>query len=249
MPGPATVHERGDELYILDAPLRVKLENEYLAGRDPGLALPEGCEGQSERQSRQSERVFREMILSRVEKAVNTAPEYAALRRVYLSRVAAEWYRERSRTASTTFTPLIDSGDIGPRTSRQAWKPVDVFDAYVRSYKKGEFKVTREVGSFRYSYFYGGIDFTTVSYGTATEADLRRRWGTLPGAQGARSAWLTGASRSAENPAREMTPLRALTVIATWVVPFGLAVVVVLAYHRHRHRPRPPVPYGTPRGG
>ncbi|MEU4409704.1 nucleic acid/nucleotide deaminase domain-containing protein [Streptosporangium sp. NPDC023963] len=249
VPGPATVHEHGDELYILDAPLRVKLENEYLAGRDPGLTLPKGCAGQSERQSRQSERVFREMILSRVEKAVNTAPEYAALRRVYLSRVAAEWYRKRSRTASTTFTPLIDSGDIGPWTSRRPWKPVDVFDAYARSYKNGEFKVTRDVGSLRYSYFYGGVDFTTVSYGTATEADLRRRWSTLPGARGARSTWLTGASRSAENPARETTPLRAMAVIAAWVGSFGLAVVVVLAYHRRRHRPRPPVPYGPPRGG
>ena len=33
--------------------------------------------------------------------AVNSAPEYADLRRVYASRVAAQWYRERSATKTT----------------------------------------------------------------------------------------------------------------------------------------------------
>ncbi|WP_406311721.1 hypothetical protein OHA77_23815 [Streptosporangium sp. NBC_01639] len=251
VPGPATVHERDGELYILDAPLRVKLENEYLSGKNPGRTLPKGCAGESEQESRESERVFRTMVLSRVEKAVNTAPEYAALRRVYLSRVAAEWYRQRSRTASTTFAPVIDSGDIGRWTSRQTWKPVDVFNAYVRSYKRGEFKVTRDVGRLRYSFFYGGVDFTTVPYTTVTAADLHRRWATLPSGPGARSTWMTGAARSVEHPTPRTALLRATALVAGLfglfvLVSVVIAVVVVLLVRRRRRRTRPPRSYGAP---
>ncbi|WP_033407722.1 hypothetical protein [Nonomuraea coxensis] len=135
VPAPASVHERGDELYILDAPLEVKLESEHLPASPPGGELGKGCAGQSAADGERAERVFRSLILPRVQRAVNTAPEYAALRRVYLSRVAAEWYRERSRTGRTTYASLVDKGDVRRWRSRQEWSPRQVFDAYVRSYR------------------------------------------------------------------------------------------------------------------
>ncbi|MDG9685658.1 hypothetical protein QC334_23500 [Streptomyces sp. DH18] len=44
--------------------------------------------------------------------AINSAPEYAELRRVCLARVAAEWYRGLSRVKETTYGDLVDTGDI-----------------------------------------------------------------------------------------------------------------------------------------
>jgi hypothetical protein len=238
VPGTATVHERAGELYILHAPLRLKLENEYLAGKNPGLPLPKGCAGQPARASRQSEQVFRTLIMSRVEKAVNTAPEYAALRRVFLSRVAAEWYRKRSRTASTTFAPMIDSGDINRWTSRRPWQPSDVFNAYVRSYKRGEFKEIRAVGGSRYSYFYGGIDFTTIQYLGVSAAHLERDWSAPPGGPGGRPVLMTGAARSVEHmPPGTVAQLTVAVVAVTSLLVLILAVAAgVLLVRRRRNR-------------
>ena len=49
----------------------------------------------------------------RVQHAVNSAPEYAALRRVYLSRIAAEWYRRHVSSASLDGGTGFGGGVVG----------------------------------------------------------------------------------------------------------------------------------------
>src|SRR5207248_1505997 len=137
-PRPSVVRENGNELFILDAPLDVKMETEYL--KTPGVASA-GCPGQATSDTNYNEAVYRVMILPALVKAVNTAPEYADLRRVYASRVAAEWYRQRSAKKTTAYGHLVDSGDVSAWPSRVKWDPKEVFDRYVKSYKDGEFKV------------------------------------------------------------------------------------------------------------
>ncbi|MFK4037944.1 hypothetical protein ACI2LC_19305 [Nonomuraea wenchangensis] len=260
VPAPASVHERGDELYILDAPLEVKLENEYLSARRPGGELGKSCAGQSAADGERAERVFRSLILPRVREAVNTAPEYAALRRVYLSRVAAEWYRRRSRTGPTTYASLVDKGDVRPWRSRQEWSPRQVFDAYVRSYKRGEFKVTRDRGGLRYSYFYGGVDFSRLTVRQAGESGLRARWDSLPGTAAAgagrtaagagKTRWLTGSAPSADRSPRARMLSRvagALALLAKGLLVLLAALVVagvvaLLVLRRRRVPPPPPPP-------
>ncbi|MEU6673882.1 hypothetical protein [Streptomyces sp. NPDC046925] len=127
VPSPATVHTRGDELHTLKAPLNVQMETQYRKQRGDSDAA--ACPQQSARVQEHNESVFRQMILPRVVKAVNSAPDYADLRRVYLSRVAAEWYRELSLSKSTTYGKMIDQGDIDAYATRGKWKPRDTFDA------------------------------------------------------------------------------------------------------------------------
>lgn len=161
VPTPATVRDNGTELFILDAPLDVKMETEYkkLSGAD-------NCPGQATADTQHNEQVYRSLILPQVVKAVNTAPEYADLRRVYASRVAAQWYRDRSATKATAYKSIVGSGDITPWVTRTGWKPRDTFDAYVKSYRDGEFTVkhTTRSGNTIYTntYVYGGVDFTAT---------------------------------------------------------------------------------------
>jgi hypothetical protein len=118
------------------------------------------------------------MILPRVEQAVNQAPEYASLRRVYLSRVAAEWYRKRAAS------PLAGSADVSSLESVQPWNPKDVFDQYVRSYTNGEFTVTHQSQQgneiLTQTYVYGGVDFTTVPVRLVSNAAFKSAWAGLP---------------------------------------------------------------------
>jgi len=123
------------------------------------------------------------MILPRVVKAVNSAPEYADLRRVYLSRVAAEWYRKLSLRKSTTYGGMIDKDDVSAYRTHEKWTPLDTFHAYVHSYTKGEFKVTHRTrkGNTIYTntYIYGGVDFTTVPFTSLTADQAKATMPTL----------------------------------------------------------------------
>ncbi|MGP4046193.1 hypothetical protein [Streptomyces sp. 2A115] len=162
-PEPATVHEDGDKLYILDAPLDVKMETQYLSELGGSDDAPITCPQQDRASDEHNEDLYRTLILPKLKKAVNTAPEYADLRRVYLARVAAEWYRERSSTKHTTYGDLIDSGNITDWRTAAIWKPRDTFDKYVDSYTKGEFDVTEKTANGgAKNYVYGGVDFSRV---------------------------------------------------------------------------------------
>lgn len=181
VPKPATVHEQGDELHILQAPLDVQMETQYLTSR--GGKAPVSCPKQSTTVQEQNEAVFRRLILPKVVKEVNTGPAYAALRRVYLSRIAAEWYRKLSQRKKTAYGEMIDKGEIGPYETQQAWTPRDTFDRYVDSYSKGEFKVTHRTreGNTVYTrtYIYGGVDFSSIRYTSMPADRMKARWPTL----------------------------------------------------------------------
>ncbi|MFG2332536.1 hypothetical protein ACGFMM_23265 [Streptomyces sp. NPDC048604] len=176
VPGTATVRETGDELYILDAPLQVKMESEVI--KTPGVGGNTGCGQQDEASTQHNTALYRSTILPQVQNAVNTAPEYADLRRVYASRVAAEWFRKRSTTKHTAYSDLIGKGDISRWASNEKWTPRDVFDRYVQSYKNGEFKVKRTTtkGNIIYTntYVYGGVDFTRINQNRLSAAKFAK---------------------------------------------------------------------------
>jgi hypothetical protein len=165
-PEPAKIYDKDGELYIIDAPLDVEMEQEYLG--QVGTGKYRGCPYQPEAVENHNADVYRRLVMPRLIDSVNTAPEYAALRQIYLSRIAAEWYRERSRTHPMEHSSLIDSGDVARWPAMRNWTPTDTFQRYVRSYTKGEFN-TR-------SYTYGGVVLTDVPKQTVTRAEFERSW-------------------------------------------------------------------------
>ncbi|MER5890869.1 hypothetical protein ABT160_44220 [Streptomyces sp. NPDC001941] len=180
VPGEAHVNDDQDQLYILDAPLKVKMESQRLSG--PGSTGAASCKGGGDPTAEaRNEATFRQLILPGIERAVNQAPEYADLRRAYLARVAAEWYRQRDAHRPTTYGDLIDRADVSRWRTRTAWKPRDTFDAYVRSFKQGEFKYTEKTrkGDYLYTqtYIYGGVDLSRLDLRTVAPAQaFRGRW-------------------------------------------------------------------------
>lgn len=181
VPDTAVVRENGDELFILDAPLRVKMETDYSGASKSNVSA---CGDSTDPAvAKHNEKVYRDTILPQVQKAVNTAPEYADLRRVYASRVAAEWFRQRSKTKQTAVSDLVDTGDISRWTARDPWQPKEVFDRYVQSYTNGEFNVTHTTtaGNLIYTntYVYGGVDFGRVDRKTMSEAGFAEQHPTL----------------------------------------------------------------------
>lgn len=176
VPAEATVYESEGELYILKAPLSVQLEADYYRSRGTPPLLNR-CGGVDPALQRRIEAVYRRLILSRVQRAVRRAPEFAALRRVYFSRIAAEWYRERAAArAGGAYADIVGSGDIAPWAPARSWTPRDVFDRYMRSVTEGEFNVKRRVriGNFvnTATYVYGGVLFSDVPRRNVSRAEL-----------------------------------------------------------------------------
>ncbi|TXS40351.1 hypothetical protein EAO75_35845 [Streptomyces sp. uw30] len=253
LPAPASVHQDGDKLYILDAPLDVQMETQYLAKN--GASSARSCPEQDQATEDHNEALYRDLILPRLKKAINTAPEYAALRRVYLSRVAAEWYRELSRTKDTTYGDLIDSGDIDTWRTTDDWQPVDTFDRYVDSYTKGEFKVTDKTteGNTTYvrSYVYGGVDLTRIPLKKVTDDRFTSDFAGLPQsvdrsldapspAEGDGTVWLgsptprQAAASGAGTGAAEAKPVSMSTWALRLLPALVLALIVLLWLRRRR---------------
>lgn len=184
-PLPASAREDGDQLYILDAPLRVQMEPFDVDGAPPGAVTCEDLVSE-EVADRNLQRLI-ESMTPLVEEAVNTAPEYADLRRVYTARIAAEWLRQRDAVRPGAFHDIIDSGDVSQWPVQDGWDPQSVYD---------EFLEARQTVQFRYEYEHGGMDYyQDVTGGIAfpdaprdqvPEAQFEREHPTLP--QSVRSA-------------------------------------------------------------
>ena len=176
VPLPASVAQQGDSMYLLDAPLDVKLE---ILGDDlkPGI----GCHSQDAAITRQNDDLYRTTILSKIVDEVNHAPEYADLRRVYASRVAAEWYRQRSATKTTAYSKIINSGNIDAWPARQPWDPKDVFNRYRKSFYEGDATYTwKSDDRTTWTTTIGGVDFTNIPMVNPTPADFTKDHPNLP---------------------------------------------------------------------
>jgi hypothetical protein len=165
VPAAAQVYNTADKLYILSAPLNVKMESDYVQ-LPPGQCSAVSCPQQDDSTQAHNEALFRSLILPQLVNLVNTDPSFADLRTIYRSRVAAEWYRNLSASQHTTYADLIDHSDIAAWTTKTGWTPTDTFQQYVTSYTKGDYHLTRTVtrGNFiyTYTYTYGGVDLTDV---------------------------------------------------------------------------------------
>jgi uncharacterized repeat protein (TIGR01451 family) len=150
------VRESGDELFILDAPLTIEAVAQHYPGYTP-------C-SEAEALDPRKQEMYRRLIIPSVVQAINTEPQYAALRRVYLARVAAEWFRRRSASRPTAVSRIIDSGNVSQWALNPPWSPQPVFDEMVRSLTQGEFvvPVPKETGGVRWTriYSFGGVDFS-----------------------------------------------------------------------------------------
>jgi len=158
VPEPAQVREQDGGVYILDAPLKVNSVAQETNTPGPGGGA--ACK-LTAAQLEYNQNLVNTMIIPVVAKKINSGPAYADLRRVYTSRVAAEWIRRQDAAKATDYHTIINSGDVSKWPIRGAkWDKVDTWKEYYKSYTQGDYSFELEYGQRVYVYTVGGVDFS-----------------------------------------------------------------------------------------
>ncbi|MFI1177000.1 hypothetical protein [Streptomyces melanogenes] len=158
-PKPAQVREEDGGIYILDTPLALKSTAQKTLTHGPGEPI---CDP-SPAEIKAAQAVIDSMIVPAVEKTINTAPQYADLRRVYTSRVAAEYIRQQDAKKPTDFRPIINSDDVRAwplRAPNQKWDKDELFRKYRKIFTDGEFTYDVDTAHGVQVYIVGGVDFS-----------------------------------------------------------------------------------------
>lgn len=168
-PKPAKIREQDGGIYILDAPLQVNMEV------PTGPDVPQGGCELTEAQTKQAETLIRTMIRPELERRVNDDKSYGDLRRVYSSRVAAEYIRRKDAVEATDFRKIIDSNDVKRwplRGENENWDKKTVYDSYVDSFRNGDYKFERVYDGKVWILSMGGVDFSKAPKKNITRAQF-----------------------------------------------------------------------------
>ncbi|MEW2398660.1 LPXTG cell wall anchor domain-containing protein [Streptomyces sp. NPDC046862] len=136
VPKPAQVRADSNGLYILAAPLQV---NSVAA--TVKTPTPNSC-ALSAAQRLTYQTLVRTLVVPDIEKKINTAPQYADLRRVYSARVAAEYVREQDQQQATQYRSIINSDNVAKwplRGANSTWTPRQTWKEYYKSFTQGDF--------------------------------------------------------------------------------------------------------------
>ena len=175
VPGVATVHATNTQLYILSAPLNVKLAPVTSL---PGQLLHPICP--QDAFTTDIEALMRQWILPQLVQEVNTAPQWEPLRRIYMSRVAAQWVRQEAGP-NTVMGRLVDSGLHRNWIAQPAWSPTATWDQYLQVYgTPTQYTTPVQIDGVTVNYSftaYGGVNFKQkIHEKNASNRQFKARW-------------------------------------------------------------------------
>ncbi|MFD5625149.1 hypothetical protein [Streptomyces sp. NPDC127072] len=217
-PQPAKVREQDGGIYILDAPLKVNMEV------PTGPDVPANSCELTEAQTDQAETLIRTMIQPELERRVNDEASYADLRRVYSSRVAAEYVRRQDAVEQTDFRGIINSNDVKRwplKGENKDWDKKTVYDKYVDSFRNGDYEFERVYDGKVWILSMGGVDFSKAPKRDIGRTQFNSQYGGLDRTtrtsvqtevtyQGSETAYLGGSAAdqptTPENPTPTPTP-------------------------------------------
>ncbi len=162
----ADIFERNGAAYIVDAHLKVMVEEDYLAlalnKNNKSAMSPKGTTT-----STISTQTLKEVIIPAIEKEVNSGTNFASLRQMYYSMILASWYKMSLKDALLT---KVYGNQSRVKAGVHALSPQEkakIFERYVQAYKKGVFNYIKEDGSTGASqprkYFSGGLHIDAAS--------------------------------------------------------------------------------------
>ncbi|MBF0510776.1 MAG: glycogen/starch synthase [Candidatus Omnitrophica bacterium] len=161
LPEKASVYEKGNSVYIVNAHLKVMLDDDLMA---QGLLGKKGSSGSKVSGVKDvSTDVMRQVILPAIDKEINEGKNFAQVRQSFYSLILAQWYRD-------VFKASILNKDYAGRNKVAGIDYSDpknknvIYQKYLAAYRKGVFNYIKDETSLLTQsplprkYFSGGFD-------------------------------------------------------------------------------------------
>lgn len=147
LPESATVYEHENTVYVVEAKLKVMLEEEYLSEvRDQRSEVSNPSKLSTDHQPLTT-KILRETILPAIEREVNTGANFAPLRQIYHSLILAKWYKQ-TVVGAIHQSPLhqfyIDQNKISGVDDVSPEQKNDIYTRYMAAYKQGVYDYMKE---------------------------------------------------------------------------------------------------------
>jgi len=150
VPQKAGVYEHNQTAYIVNAHLKVMLEEDYLSlNKHNGVIArsPQGDEAISNRTANDTHsiasQIVKQIILPEIEKEINEGKNFATLRQIFYAQVLAVWFKRNLKQAllnqvyaNKSTVKGIDQNDAATNEA--------IYHQYLKAYKKGVFNYIKE---------------------------------------------------------------------------------------------------------
>ena len=158
VPGEIIIRETQENAYVYKATLKVMLEQDYLKDSTTYSFADE----RSKQLNEYASELIRKTIIPKLTKDVNSAKRYAPLRQVYYSLILAQWFKQKFSGKNGLYSQLINKKNLSGLTSKESWSKNTYFQAYQKSFQKGEYNIKESVyvlggGQTIRNYMSGGI--------------------------------------------------------------------------------------------
>ncbi len=140
LPEKASVFEKGNTVYIVNAHLKVMLEEDYLALNKLG----ENINAQKNNTVRNlSKQVLREVVLPAIENEVNEGKNFAPLRQILYALILAQWYQDvfKKSVLNKVYSGRNKVAGIDLSDPKNKDR---IYHQYLSAYKKGVFSYIKE---------------------------------------------------------------------------------------------------------
>ena len=167
VPEKAVVYEnaKAGTAYVLDAKLKVMLEEDYLS-----LAKHQLKDALLNDTHALGNQIVRDIIIPQLTREVNEDKNFAQLRQVYNSLILATWYKKKIKDSilEEMYADKNEIQGLGPQTGHSPLIGIQkhieyIYQQYLKAFKKGVFNYIKEEpgfsGNFPRRYFSGGLDF------------------------------------------------------------------------------------------
>lgn len=163
IPAEAVVEENKNKVTIVKSKLKVCLEQECLSLQNNTFSLLSSQSHQEKQAQDIADQTMKEVILPTLEYEVNYGKAYAPLRQVYNSLILAEYFKQKYWGREGLYPHLVNQSYINGLESKEPWSKDNIFNAYVRSCKEGEYRFSQteydpyQAAMVQKYYFYGGV--------------------------------------------------------------------------------------------
>ncbi|MDP8213043.1 MAG: hypothetical protein P9X22_07140, partial [Candidatus Zapsychrus exili] len=172
VPEKAVVYENGDRAFVVEAKLKVLLEEEYLedviassAKQSAAISEEDEIASSSSTPRNDATNIIKSVIIPELEREVNEGAHFAPLRQIYNSLILATWYKKKLKSsilnknysnrkkieglsdpviARSASDVAISSDEIASQNTLAMMTPDKIYEKYLQAFKEGAFNQIKE---------------------------------------------------------------------------------------------------------